>query len=54
MILMHVNYSFFWVVSGFTKMEVGTAYKTLTIIMAVMGLVNFAFVALLSPILGLT
>jgi GntP family gluconate:H+ symporter len=54
MILMHVNDSFFWVVSGFTKMEVGAAYKTLTVIMAVMGLVNFAFVALLSPILGFT
>jgi GntP family gluconate:H+ symporter len=52
MILMHVNDSFFWVVSGFTKMEVGTAYKTLTVIIAVMGLVTFAFVALLSPILG--
>ena len=52
MILMHVNDSFFWVVSGFTKMEVGTAYKTLTVIMAVMGIVVFAFVALLGPILG--
>ena len=52
MILVHVNDSFFWVVSGFTKMEVGTAYKTLTVIMAAMGVVVFAFVALLGPILG--
>jgi gluconate:H+ symporter, GntP family len=52
MILMHVNDSFFWVVSGFTKMEVGTAYKTLTVIMAVMGLVAFACVAVLGPLLG--
>jgi gluconate:H+ symporter, GntP family len=52
MVLMHVNDSFFWVVSGFTKMEVGTAYKTLTVMMAVMGLVVFAGVALFGPILG--
>ncbi len=52
MILMHVNDSFFWVVSGFTKMEVGTAYKTLTVTMAVMGLVVFAGVAILGPLLG--
>ena len=52
MIFMHVNDSFFWVVSGFTKMEVGTAYKTLTVIMAVMGLVTFASVALFGSILG--
>jgi GntP family gluconate:H+ symporter len=52
MILMHVNDSFFWVVSGFTKMEVGTAYKTLTVIMAVMGLVAFACVAAFGPLLG--
>jgi H+/gluconate symporter-like permease len=53
MMLMHVNDSFFWVVSGFTKMEVGTAYKTLTVIMAVMGLVAFACITLLGPLLGL-
>jgi gluconate:H+ symporter, GntP family len=53
MILMHVNDSFFWVVSGFTKMEVGTAYKTLTVTMAVMGVVVFAGVAILGPLLGL-
>jgi hypothetical protein len=52
MILMHVNDSFFWVVSGFTKMEVGTAYKTLTVTMAVMGVVVFAGVAILGPLLG--
>ncbi len=52
MILVHVNDSFFWVVSGFTKMEVGTAYNTLTVIMAIMGVVVFAFVTLLGPILG--
>jgi GntP family gluconate:H+ symporter len=52
MMLVHVNDSFFWVVSGFTKMEVGTAYKTLTVIMTIMGVVVFAFVALLGPILG--
>ena len=53
MILMHVNDSFFWVVTGFTKMEVGTAYKTLTVIMAVMGLSVFAGVVVLGPLLGL-
>ena len=47
MILMHFNESFFWVVSGFTRMEVGTAYKTLTAIMAIMVVVVFAFVAFL-------
>ncbi len=52
MILMHVNDSFFWVVSGFTKMEVGTAYKTLTVIMAIMGVVAFAVIALIGPLLG--
>lgn len=52
MILMHVNDSFFWVVSGFTKMEVGTAYRTLTVIMAVMGLAVFVSAAILGPLLG--
>ena len=50
-IFMHVNDSFFWVVSGFTKMEVGTAYKTLTLTVAVMGVVLFAGVAILGPLL---
>jgi len=53
MILMHVNDSFFWVVTGFTKMEVATGYKTLTVIMAVMGFVTFACITLLGPVLGL-
>jgi len=53
MILMHVNDSFFWVVTGFTKMEVGTAYKTLTVIMAVMGVSVFAGVLVLGPLLGI-
>jgi GntP family gluconate:H+ symporter len=53
MILMHVNDSFFWVVTGFTKMEVATGYKTLTVIMAIMGFVTFACITLLGPILGL-
>ena len=52
MILMHVNDSFFWVVTGFTRMEVATGYKTLTIIMAVMGIVTFASISLIGPILG--
>lgn len=52
MILMHVNDSFFWVVSGFTKMDVGTAYRTLTVTMAVMGLVVFASVVVMGPLLG--
>jgi len=51
-ILMHFNDSLFWVVSGFTRMEVGMAYKTLTVIMAIRGVVVFAFVAFLGPLLG--
>jgi len=52
MMLMHVNDSFFWVVTGFTKMEVATGCKTLTVIMAVMGLVAFALIATVGPMLG--
>ncbi len=52
MILMHFNDSFFWVVSGFARMEVGMAYKMLTVIMAIMWVVVFAFVAFLGPLLG--
>jgi len=49
---MHFNDSFFWVISGFARMEVGMAYKTLTVIMAIMWVVVFAFVAFLDPLLG--
>jgi GntP family gluconate:H+ symporter len=51
---MHVNDSFFWVVSGFTKMEVGTAYKTLTVIMAAMGIAVFVSANLLGSLLGIS
>lgn len=53
MILMHVNDSFFWVVTGFSGMEVATGYRTLTVLMAAMGVVAFVMVSLLGPVLGL-
>jgi GntP family gluconate:H+ symporter len=53
MMLMHVNDSFFWVVTGFSGMEVATGYGTLTVLMAVMGVVAFVMVSLLGPLLGL-
>ena len=49
--LMHVNDSFFWMVIGFSRMETATGYRTLTVIMAVMGIVALIIIALIGPIL---
>jgi GntP family gluconate:H+ symporter len=55
MIVVHVNDSFFWVVSGFSKMDVASGYKTISVLSAVMGIIAFIVISLTGPtILGLT
>jgi GntP family gluconate:H+ symporter len=54
MIMVHVNDSFFWVVSGFSKMDVASGYKTISVLSAVMGITAFIVISLAGPmILGL-
>jgi GntP family gluconate:H+ symporter len=54
MIMVHVNDSFFWVVSGFSKMDVASGYKTISVLSAVMGITAFLVISLAGPmILGL-
>jgi GntP family gluconate:H+ symporter len=54
MIVVHVNDSFFWVVSGFSKMDVASGYKTISVLSAVMGITAFLVISLAGPtILGL-
>jgi GntP family gluconate:H+ symporter len=54
MIVVHVNDSFFWVVSGFSKMDVASGYRTISVLSAVMGIVAFLMISLAGPtILGL-
>lgn len=51
MIMVHVNDSFFWVVTGFSKMDVASGYRTVSVLSAVMGLMAFAVISLVGPIL---
>ncbi|NOX16245.1 MAG: GntP family permease [Epsilonproteobacteria bacterium] len=51
MTVSHANDSFFWVVSRFSKMDVGTAYKAYTMATLVQGLVTIAVVMVLAGIL---
>jgi GntP family gluconate:H+ symporter len=54
MIGFHVNDSFFWVVSGFSKMDVALGYKTISVLSAVMGITAFLVISFAGPtILGL-
>jgi GntP family gluconate:H+ symporter len=54
MIMVHVNDSFFWVVTGFSKMDVAAGYRTVSVLSAVMGVTAFAVISLVGPlILGL-
>ncbi len=48
MVVSHANDSYFWVVSQFSNMEVGTAYKAYTTATLLEGVVAFAGVAVLS------
>jgi GntP family gluconate:H+ symporter len=51
MIMVHVNDSFFWVVTGFSKMDVAAGYRTISVLSAVMGVTAFAMISLVGPIL---
>jgi GntP family gluconate:H+ symporter len=54
MIIVHVNDSFFWVVTGFSKMDVASGYRTVSVLSAVMGLTAFMVISFMGPlILGL-
>ncbi len=55
MIMVHVNDSFFWVVTGFSKMDVASGYRTVSVLSTVMGLTAFAAINIIGPlILGIT
>jgi GntP family gluconate:H+ symporter len=51
MVMVHVNDSFFWVVTGFSKMDVAAGYRTISVLSAVMGVTAFAVISLVGPIL---
>ena len=51
MIMVHVNDSFFWVVTGFSKMDVAAGYRTISVLSAVMGVTAFAAISLVGPII---
>jgi GntP family gluconate:H+ symporter len=51
MIMVHVNDSFFWVVTGFSKMDVTAGYRTISVLSTVMGVTAFAMISLVGPIL---
>jgi GntP family gluconate:H+ symporter len=51
MIMVHVNDSFFWIVTGFSKMDVAAGYRTISVLSAVMGVTAFAMISLVGPIL---
>ena len=51
MIMVHVNDSFFWVVTGFSKMDVASGYRTVSVLSAVMGVTAFAVISLVGPII---
>jgi GntP family gluconate:H+ symporter len=54
MIMVHVNDSFFWVVTGFSKMDVAAGYRTISVLSAVMGVTAFAVISFVGPwLLGL-
>ncbi|MEM9837310.1 MAG: GntP family permease [Bacteroidota bacterium] len=52
MTVSHANDSYFWVVTRFSGIPVGQAYRTYTVLTGLMGLVSFLMVWLLSVILG--
>lgn len=55
MIMVHVNDSFFWVVTGFSKMDVALGYRTVSVLSVVMGLTAFAVISFVGPmILGIS
>jgi GntP family gluconate:H+ symporter len=51
MVMVHVNDSFFWVVTGFSKMDVAAGYRTISVLSAVMGVTAFAVISLVGPII---
>jgi len=51
MIMIHVNDGFFWVVTGFSKMDVASGYRTVSVLSAVMGLTAFAVISFVGPLL---
>jgi len=52
MISVHANDSYFWVVTGFSKIDVPTGYRRLTAVTVIQGLVAIAAVILLGALLG--
>ncbi len=51
MVIVHVNDSFFWVVTGFSKMDVASGYRTVSLLSAAMGVTAFAVISLVGPLL---
>lgn len=51
MTVSHANDSFFWVVSRFSKMDVGTAYRSYTMATLLQGLATITIVAVLSLVI---
>ena len=52
MISAHANDSYFWVVTGFSRIDVATGYRTLTTVTVIQGLVAIAAVILFGALLG--
>jgi gluconate:H+ symporter, GntP family len=53
MVISHANDSYFWVVSKFSNMDVGTAYKTYSTGTLILGSVTMVVIYLLSLIIGI-
>jgi len=49
--MIHVNDGFFWVVTGFSKMDVASGYLTISVLSAVMGLTAFTVISFVGPLL---
>jgi len=50
MVCVNVNDSFFWVVTGFSGMDMTSGFKTLTAMSIVMGLVALVVIAVAGPL----
>lgn len=50
MVCVNVNDSFFWVVTGFSGLDIASGYKTLTAMSIVMGLVALVVIAVAGPL----
>ena len=51
MVMVHVNDTFFWVVTGFSKMDVVSGYRTVSVLSTVMGITAFIIISFMGPII---